>query len=372
MTRHVPGTSPRESTARLTAASSAILRSGSKRSSSSVDSGETVTRRNQPEVLTAFSSSNRLSVRDWGDIYDCKVPRRDIPGVGSGPMDTTHEREEALDGELAVKVDDAGEEPTYILQPRTYSPRVDAPMPSPKRFNHPHTATSPVRPTRDDQTPRKRASLRDRVSQKTQPPDSIQVPPPNALEFQQPIRPSPRPTLTYPAPDSAYGSDVERRRTINSIVADPAAAQSSPPVIHPGLMPSPRSDQQHYFPVQASPHSPLQQRPWTAGESTVLPPRAATSQSHHQNCHVRNQPSHMNMSMLSHVTSASDLQSEVGKSVAPRKQVNKKKSAFGWLKNAFSLDEEERAAYEQRRQQPVPRPYTEASSPRYLDGKRIA
>lgn len=63
--------------------------------------------------------------------------------------------------------------------------------------------------------------------------------------------------------------------------------------------------------------------------------------------------------------------------------VKKKRSAFGWLKKAFSLDEEERAMFEARkRAMPVNyyAPYhhghpgggVEGHSPRYLDGRRIA
>mgnify|MGYP005988529029 CR=1 FL=1 len=54
-------------------------------------------------------------------------------------------------------------------------------------------------------------------------------------------------------------------------------------------------------------------------------------------------------------------------------QLKKKKSAFGWFKKAFTMDEDERAAFEQRRssQAPSKDQYYENSSPRFLDGKRI-
>ncbi|EEY17672.1 conserved hypothetical protein [Verticillium alfalfae VaMs.102] len=52
-------------------------------------------------------------------------------------------------------------------------------------------------------------------------------------------------------------------------------------------------------------------------------------------------------------------------------KLKKKRSAFGWLKKAFSLDEEERMAYEARKQQTLQNPYYDARSPKYLDGKRV-
>jgi len=55
-----------------------------------------------------------------------------------------------------------------------------------------------------------------------------------------------------------------------------------------------------------------------------------------------------------------------------QQSVKKKRSAFGWLKKAFSLDEEERAAFEQRRREQTGNRYYEPRSPpRFLDGKRI-
>jgi hypothetical protein len=53
------------------------------------------------------------------------------------------------------------------------------------------------------------------------------------------------------------------------------------------------------------------------------------------------------------------------------KAVKKKRSAFGWLKKAFSLDEEERAAFEQKRNEEMANRYYEPKSPQFLDGKRI-
>jgi hypothetical protein len=53
------------------------------------------------------------------------------------------------------------------------------------------------------------------------------------------------------------------------------------------------------------------------------------------------------------------------------KQLKKKKSAFGWLKKAFSMDEEERAAYEARKAMQYEQSYYNADPPKFLDGKRL-
>jgi hypothetical protein len=114
---------------------------------------------------------------------------------------------------------------------------------------------------------------------------------------------------------------------------------------HP--IPSPLSEKHFNFqPVQASPHSPLQ-RPWTAAEEPPL----------HAPRHV---PSAMGMSMMSAMTTDSKGQ-----------KVKKKRSGFGWLKKAFSLSEEEKAAFEARRRGNEMTYTREEVRPRFLDGKRI-
>lgn len=70
----------------------------------------------------------------------------------------------------------------------------------------------------------------------------------------------------------------------------------------------------------------------------------------------------MGMSMMSNVTT---MTAQTGQTV------KKKRSAFGWLKKAFSLDEEERAAFEARKNQQIHNPYHDTRSPKFLDGKRI-
>ncbi|KAI0383505.1 hypothetical protein F5Y04DRAFT_26987 [Hypomontagnella monticulosa] len=245
------------------------------------------------------------------------------------------------------KAEPAVDEGLYILQPRTYTPQPPAPLPSP-RVQDPPIAKPEEQP--------KRTSLRQRLSLKgSNLPEAIQVPPRNAPELQKPRLPtaqhqSPRyqsPRI-YQGPDSAYGSDNEVRLPIRSMTEYDDVAGMPPPGFPNATIPSPRSDQQHYLPVRASPHSPLQQRPWTAG-------------THVHPGHMRNQPSAMGMSMLSNVTTLNP----------ESKTLKKKRSAFGWLKKAFSLDDDERAEFEARRTQQAHNPYYEGRSPKFLDGKRV-
>ncbi|KAI0473881.1 hypothetical protein GGR56DRAFT_696512 [Xylariaceae sp. FL0804] len=258
------------------------------------------------------------------------------------------------------------DEGLYLLQPRTYtpqppSPQPQAPSPQPQASSPQLSALSLHIPAhfKQEEQP-KRTSLRQRVSLKGgNLPEVIHVPPRNAPELQEPRyheleaprNQSPRyqSPRNYQVPDSAYGSDADMRVPFR--VIDPVA-DASPPKF-PNTIPSPRSDQQQYFyPVRASPHSPLQQRPWTA----TMPPRPHTAQAGHH----RNQPSAMGMSMLSNVTTITQ----------GGTKLKKKRSAFGWLKKAFTLDEEERAQFENRIQSP-PTTATDNRSPKFLDGRRI-
>jgi len=236
-----------------------------------------------------------------------------------------------------------------VPEPRRNPPRVPEPTPNVPRVSEPRLDVSRVAEAEHEVQPRQRTSLRQRVSLKTTPPESIQIPPPNALEIHRPVyHESPR---TYQAPDSAYGSDMERP-PVNSIVSiNSSLAEFPTPPARPVMVPSPHSDQQYFRPVQASPHSPLQQRPHTSGTvSTRAPPR--------------NIPSAMGMSTLSNVTT---MTSDTSNS----RTLKKKRSAFGWLKKAFSLDEEERIAFEQKKREQANNLYYQDRSPKFLDGKRI-
>lgn len=208
-----------------------------------------------------------------------------------------------------------------------------------------------------------KTSLRDRVSLREKLPTAIHVPPVNAYEVQRPRHPTPQasPRGEQRPPGTSY-SEMDRPRRIQHQDRHHTTHLDFSPPHFPTLIPSPASERQTFRPVQASPHSPLQQRPHTAG--TVV---------HRPGHHQRNVPSQMGMSMLSSVTTMA--QDPSGRAGSTR-TVKKKRSAFGWLKKAFSLDEEERAAFEARkRAQPVNHYQYQAysaPSPRYLDGKRIA
>lgn len=210
-----------------------------------------------------------------------------------------------------------------------------------------------------------KTSLRERVSLKGEVPKAIHVPPVNVHEFQRPhyaaAQDSPhsqhQPQLHQP-PNSSRGPNMPRHPdAIRRHQTATGNSDFNPPAF-PSLLPSPASERQHFRPVQASPHSPLQQRPHTAG--TTHRPR------------LNNQNTSSTLSrVMSSTTDKAD----------STRTVKKKRSAFGWLKKAFSLDEEERAMFEARkRAMPVNyyAPYqhghggAEAHSPRYLDGRRIA
>lgn len=72
----------------------------------------------------------------------------------------------------------------------------------------------------------------------------------------------------------------------------------------------------------------------------------------------------MGMSMLSNVTTHTQ---------QTDKTIKKKRSAFGWLKKAFALDESERAEFEARKNQQADsnQLYQEQRGRKFLDGKRL-
>lgn len=190
-----------------------------------------------------------------------------------------------------------------------------------------------------------------------------------------------RPELTTDTPpsrgvDSAYCSESDPPiaiRSINETLPSPSFQSPSsaisapvfanrdrdhdipPPILTRDFIPSPRSDKQFFRPVKASPHSPLQ-RPWTAApmhHHERVPSSLSRSMA----------PSRMGMSVMSDMTTVT---------LEDGKRVKKKRSAFGWLKKAFSLSEEERAEYEERRRRQNPDLYVENRPPRqFLDGKRL-
>jgi hypothetical protein len=308
------------------------------------------------------------------------------------------ERTPELEAESQHSVHELEAEPEFILAPRTYTP-----VPSPQPPQEPIQQTAPPPEIR------KRSSLRKRFSLKRKEPQEVVLQPPprlneNTLGSRQHINSSsaPRPdsiprshNLSSPVPrersantppsrglDSAYCSDFEKpfsppsqlTQTISNSPRIPPARLDSPPILSREFMPSPRSDQQQFFrPVNASPNSPLQ-RPWTAAPTpNHIHSNSAGSNGSQNLRHAhtpsalgnrRGAPSAMGMSMMSDMTTVTE----------NGKKVKKKRSAFGWLKKAFALSEEEKMAFEQRRRQTdweEQQRYYERPRQRWVDGKRV-
>ncbi|KAH6900639.1 hypothetical protein B0T10DRAFT_393018 [Thelonectria olida] len=295
--------------------------------------------------------------------------------------------------------------PLFILQPRTYTPKIPEPLPSPmvkggsppqpKPQSNAHHSSPQVNqrppsraPSQAHQSPQvkqeqgfpqKKTSLRQRVSQKTTPPESIHIPPRNAAEA-RPIRPTtanrtptantPMTGLSQATEPAPHASDLEVYHQHRLPRATSHADFSAP--VHPPVLSSPHSEQQQYYhPVRASPHSPLQQRPHTAD-----PHNPNSRPSGYFPGHVRQQPSRLGgMSTLSSVTTATydDTATVTSRATtqAGGKRLKKKKSAFGWLKKAFSMDENEKADYQARRAMQYQDQYYEGTSPKFLDGRRL-
>ncbi|KAL7802239.1 hypothetical protein V8C44DRAFT_298979 [Trichoderma aethiopicum] len=309
----------------------------------------------------------------------------------------THPRQDSVTGselsdlEAETPRSERGSEPVFLLQPRTYTPQPPAPLPSPLIKDAPsHSARSDSQSTlqslqsapftpadtqsmtwRDSDIVQRRTSLRDRVSQKMAMPGDIQIPPRSIKGMEMyahsPGTATPK-TMRSHQFDSAYESDAERHGRHAS--GGSSNTEMSPPQLN--VIPSPRSERQRYHPVQASPHSPLQQRPHTAvghgqsafhGGPNLVPPQ-----------HLRSKGSNAGLSTLSNVESVNyddgRAQSMRTTKTADR-QLKKKKSAFGWLKKAFSMDEEERAAYEARKAMQYQQSYYNVDPPKFLDGKRL-
>jgi hypothetical protein len=271
------------------------------------------------------------------------------------------------------------EEALYILQPSVYTPKpVETPMMTPltPKLKATNTLAAQLEAQRQSTHSmlQKRVSLRQRVSLKTAPPEAIQIPPP--LIDPDAMMRRPRTGDGTPLtgnslrPDSAYESDSEHQNR------QPYRVGSMNELSHPQrptLFHSPHSEQhQFYHPVRASPHSPLQQRPHTA-----VPSESGYRASASYPSYDRNQPSRLGgMSMLSNVTMATDERATTPNSMVQtgeKQQLRKKRSTFGWLKKAFSLDEDEKAAFAARKatRYEGPHQYYEEASPKFLDGRRI-
>ena len=182
---------------------------------------------------------------------------------------------------------------------------------------------------------------------------------------------SPIPDQTYSIYSQASASSI-RRQTPNQTNSSYSQASTTASFYHPTPRPpsnasttidrslkhshsflppnlTPMSDPHPFFrsmtPVQASPHSPLQ-RPWTAAGGSFHPgvgmsmSNGSTITSATTRGDRRYIPSAMGGSVWSATTNADTI---------TREKRKEKKGKFGWLKKAFSLSEEEKAAFEARR-----------------------
>lgn len=157
---------------------------------------------------------------------------------------------------------------------------------------------------------------------------------------------------------------------------------SSQGAMRPTMLPSHNSDYQHYHPVLASPHSPLQQRPHTAaGGGFPNDPQARapsgyfSSQAPTAGSGYFHQPSMSTLNSSSTATPGNTMARSPGATPSARsggsRTVRKKKSTFGWLKKAFTMDDDERAAFEARKAAQYSDTYYKDRDPKFLDGKRI-
>jgi hypothetical protein len=246
----------------------------------------------------------------------------------------------------------------FTLQPRTYSPVPQSSAPAQR--SNPHEVT-PATEIPETAPARKRFSLKRKAPPEKKTSLKPLTPPSSQPQTIIPVRSSPP---SRGPPDSAYGSDTDkivyRSNTasdyfglgpnisyVDRPVSDYTRSPASPKVqqiLGAPYVDSPQSDQQHFHPVRASPHSPLQ-RPWTAAPNSPSNLRSQTS-----------------LSKMSQMTTATENGA----------RVKKKKSGFGWLKKAFSLSEEEKKIFEEKRRAgPQPREYAADRKPQFLDGKRI-
>ncbi|QUC16909.1 uncharacterized protein UV8b_01150 [Ustilaginoidea virens] len=267
------------------------------------------------------------------------------------------------------------EEPLYVLQPHTYTPQSSESNPSPKlkqtaTFHEPNNFSTERKKTlgiRSLELQTTNAYSPKSASSKSVPPDAIRAPPRPFVEepsrSRSPKAASPRTNRSNPF-DSAPSSDGESfmQSGLSHVDSEMGASTSR----RPHLTHSSRSDHpQLYHPVRASPHSPLQQRLDTAVAARP-----------HSDMGLRHQPSAIGgMSTLGIVANAvhnGDARSQVSETrIAGNRTLKKKKSAFGWFKKAFSLDEEERAAFEARKAMQHEGVYYDPNSPKFLDGRRI-
>ncbi|KAJ6788113.1 hypothetical protein PWT90_11020 [Aphanocladium album] len=297
--------------------------------------------------------------------------RRDTASISSKPRSETvtespNTRPRESSPEMRSSNPTADDSSLYLLQPRTYTPQPPAPVPSPMlRASRSSAQPAPLR---------NRESLRDRI---INPPTSIQIPPTS----------TPDSPLFVPSPNFATPRTTSSMHDLRSPEAGSYLPPPRPRVASPldtptsdmrTFTPSPFSDQHAFQPVRASPHSPLQQRPHTAaGPQQHQPQRPGTGHT------MPHKPTPLGaMTNVSSVSvarppsdraNASSAMSQHTERGGGGRELKKKKSAFGWFKKAFTMDEDERAAFESRKaavgaMQPQ---YYDPNTPRFLDGRRL-
>ncbi|CAH0048271.1 unnamed protein product [Clonostachys solani] len=316
-------------------------------------------------------------------------------------------------------------EELYLLQPRTYTPQPPEPLPSPMvrdivRDNPP----SPSDGSSDSGSPLQfgmpflpvRSSLRNseasvNASRDRRPHDSY------GSANGRPSMPhdsygsaNGRPSMPHDSYGSANGRpsiptprtlDVSGRGSASSAEADAYRQHyltriGSQTELRPQVVQARSSELRQYHPVLASPHSPLQQRPHTAAgppggypqsfrrPSESMPPpirpnaaRVTTMSTmssapghygdrgnYHDSGHYGgSQYGAPSMRTVTHSTRTTRTTTD--------RTLKKKKSAFGWLKKAFTMDDEERAAFEARKTSQYSENYYKDKNPKFLDGKRM-
>ncbi|RDA82814.1 hypothetical protein CP532_1366 [Ophiocordyceps camponoti-leonardi (nom. inval.)] len=258
----------------------------------------------------------------------------------------------------------SSDESLYVLQPRIYSPRMPEPLTFPSRRPSQARGSSMTKPAsvRDyAQTPAEDSSRQRASSMASVLTDGSN---PRARSV------APRPTSRYATPRSALSQALDCVDVVvdgRSLRRGSDVSQSPPPPrIRPQMIHSPCSEQnQFYRPVLASPHSPLQQRPHTAtGPPAGFQPLLRKQPS---------QPGSTSTTRSNPYYPAMDDPRVAAAAPKPDQQqpLKKKKSAFGWFKKAFSLDEEERAQFQARRTMAQTDRYYDTTSPKFLDGRRI-
>lgn len=382
------------------------LRSGDTGSSAASSHRQSMRSSQQPGTRTSVRS-NSFSTMQQSCKFDDDDSLADFPLPGSMPLlpptrfSKRLSKKQSLDSNrlrvepagpviqeaIAEKEDEEEEGPLLLLQPRTYTPQPPEPLPSPMiRDSNQSYATNDEVHRDSGLGMHRQTSIRHRISQKGAPPGDIIIPPKTFGERrgsdrsgcsghsgnseQTPVFASPRSNHSHARERVVSNeSDIEayRQQYLPRVVSHADLRQPQ----RPPLGPSYNSDfLQHYQPVRASPHSPLQQRPHTAAG-----PQASRQQSGYFPNQLRDQPSRQGgMSTLSRVTNAPHDQrprTPGANTVAGGKSLKKKKSAFGWLKKAFTLDEEEKAAFEQRKQMHQEQIYYKDKSPKFLDGRRL-